>query len=240
MRRVAILELPFRGREECQRLLNKCGLYTARVDPKHFYRQFPDGADLIIIPGSARTTCDLEYLRACGGESLIRKHLISGGIVVGICGGLQVLGTHLHDPLRGQGPVESVPGMGLLPITTVFGPEMMWCDTTAQLQVGTTQAGSVRGVERRSGVSLVLDDACARKSPANILHRGCRRHLTRLQPVARLMPAGPWQKVQWAPGSEETDGWVSEDRRIWGTYLHLIFDNECFVERLFAHVPVGR
>ena len=44
-----------------------------------------------------------------------------------------------------------------------------------------------------------------------------------------LMPGLPWQ-----PGTEEFDGLVTSDRRIWGTYLHLIFHNDSFLRTFFA------
>jgi cobyric acid synthase len=46
-------------------------------------------------------------------------------------------------------------------------------------------------------------------------------------------PATVVPGVQWHPGSEEFDGLVSADRRIWGTYFHLIFFDDSFLHSFF-------
>ncbi|MCG6656538.1 cobyric acid synthase [Halomonas campisalis] len=75
-------------------------------------------ADLVILPGSKSTRADLAWLRAQGWESAIRRHLRYGGGVLGICGGLQMLGTAIHDPEGLEGPAGSSPGLGLLEMET--------------------------------------------------------------------------------------------------------------------------
>jgi adenosylcobyric acid synthase len=71
-------------------------------------------ADLIVLPGSKSVQADLAWLRAQGWEEAIRRHLRYGGKVIGICGGFQMLGTQLHDPLGLEGAPGSAPGLGLL------------------------------------------------------------------------------------------------------------------------------
>jgi adenosylcobyric acid synthase len=75
------------------------------------------GADWIILPGSKHTSGDLAWLRTQGLDSAIATHARRGGAVLGICGGLQMLGEALIDPhgIDGNGP-----GLGLLPVVTVF------------------------------------------------------------------------------------------------------------------------
>ncbi|MGZ5001060.1 MAG: cobyric acid synthase, partial [Methylomonas sp.] len=58
-----------------------------------------DGADLIILPGSKAVRSDLARLREMGWEKFIRRHLRYGGKLLGICGGFQMLGMAIHDPL---------------------------------------------------------------------------------------------------------------------------------------------
>jgi adenosylcobyric acid synthase len=60
-------------------------------------------ADLIILPGSKSVRADLAYLRANGWDTAIARHLRYGGKVLGICGGLQMLGEQVHDPLGLEG-----------------------------------------------------------------------------------------------------------------------------------------
>ncbi|KTC36297.1 cobyric acid synthase, partial [Pseudomonas sp. ABAC61] len=80
-------------------------------------------ADLIILPGSKSVRGDLAYLRANGWESAIARHLRYGGKLLGICGGLQMLGEQLHDPLGLEGAAGSSPGLGLLAFDTVLEAE---------------------------------------------------------------------------------------------------------------------
>jgi adenosylcobyric acid synthase len=74
-------------------------------------------ADWIILPGSKNTSADLAWLRTQGLDQAIAAHAGRGGVVLGICGGLQMLGEALIDPhgIDGNGP-----GLGLLPLVTLF------------------------------------------------------------------------------------------------------------------------
>ena len=77
-------------------------------------------ADLIILPGSKSVRADLTWLRANGWEAAIQKHLRYGGKLLGICGGLQMLGTRIADPLGLEGPAGESAGLGLLDFATVL------------------------------------------------------------------------------------------------------------------------
>lgn len=227
MRKIAIFHLPFRGaRDEFLPLRGNPGMQAQWVRPGEYRDVFPQGADYIVLPGSSATVRDLEYLRQSGGEAILRRHLARGGTVVGICGGFQILGNMLHDPLLRQGDQAAVPGLGLLPIQTLFGPQMMSTETKARCLLAHPEDTIVGGQEHRSGFSwddlgadryLRLNEVSKRKS----LKR-------RPRPRTRLMDG-----VKWAPGSETFDGFVSTDRRIWGTYIHLIFHHSAFCRALF-------
>jgi len=75
--------------------------------------------DVVILPGTKNTMDDLKWLRQSGLEAAICRHAASGGAVVGICGGYQMLGTHLSDP-DGVEAGGELRGMGLLQAETVF------------------------------------------------------------------------------------------------------------------------
>jgi adenosylcobyric acid synthase len=78
------------------------------------------GADWIVLPGSKHTSGDLAWLRAQGLDRAIAAHAAAGGAVLGVCGGLQMLGEALVDP---HGIDGNAPGLGLLPLVTVFERE---------------------------------------------------------------------------------------------------------------------
>lgn len=75
--------------------------------------------DLCVIPGSKNTLADLRWLREQGLDAFLKRHVIDGRALLGICGGYQMLGEALHDPL-GVEEGGSAKGLGLLPVETVF------------------------------------------------------------------------------------------------------------------------
>jgi len=152
-------------------------------------------ADVVILPGSKQTMSDLEWMRS---QNLARAVCLHTGLVVGICGGMQMLGQDLADP----GGIEQrgcMAGLGLLPINTT-----MQADKVTRICAGAIRDGSlfrqslrdnrVAGYEIHVGETLYLDDA---------------------KPFATLTTG-------------ELDGCISSDGRILGTYLHGIFDQDYF------------
>ena len=87
-------------------------------------------ADIIILPGTKATLDDLYQLRRNGvAQAIIRAHR-NGKTVIGICGGYQMLGQTVEDPEGVEGSIQRLPGLGLLPITTVMTREK----TTRQVE----------------------------------------------------------------------------------------------------------
>lgn len=85
--------------------------------------QTPGPADLIILPGSKNVRGDLDWLRRNGWESHIQRHLRYGGKLLGICGGYQMLGMTVADPLGIEDQPGETAGLGLLDLYTQLGPE---------------------------------------------------------------------------------------------------------------------
>jgi adenosylcobyric acid synthase len=81
----------------------------------------PGDADLVILPGSKATIADLAALRAAGFHIDIGAHRRRGGLVVGLCGGYQMLGRTISDPAGIEGPAGTAEGLGLLEVETVLG-----------------------------------------------------------------------------------------------------------------------
>jgi len=84
-------------------------------------RPLPREADIILLPGSKSTVADLKHLREQGWDIDIAAHHRHGGVVVGLCGGYQMLGRVVADPDGTEGPAGSVDGLGLLDVETVIG-----------------------------------------------------------------------------------------------------------------------
>ncbi|MEH6565333.1 MAG: cobyric acid synthase [Halopseudomonas sp.] len=108
-------------------------------------------ADLIILPGSKSVAADLAFLREQGWESALQRHLRYGGKLLGICGGFQMLGAELADPLGLEGPPGSVPGLGLLAMRTELQAAKQLTNVTGVLSLG---QAAVSGYEIHAGVSL--------------------------------------------------------------------------------------
>ncbi|AZF54326.1 Cobyric acid synthase [Pseudomonas sp. R4-34-07] len=107
-------------------------------------------ADLIILPGSKSVRSDLAYLRAHGWDTAVARHLRYGGKVLGICGGLQMLGEQVHDPLGLEGPVGSSDGLGLLAFSTTLEQEKQLRNVRGRLLL---EDAEVSGYEIHAGVT---------------------------------------------------------------------------------------
>ncbi|MCW3466587.1 cobyric acid synthase [Chitinophaga nivalis] len=80
-------------------------------------------ADIIIIPGSKNTIADLVAIRNNGTARAITEAYKRNKIVIGICGGYQMMGQEIADPYGVEGLPGSLPGLGILPVTTVLTKE---------------------------------------------------------------------------------------------------------------------
>ncbi|EXF42611.1 cobyric acid synthase [Pseudomonas sp. BAY1663] len=107
-------------------------------------------ADLIILPGSKSVRADLAWLRANGWEAAIRRHLRYGGKLLGICGGLQMLGQRIADPLGLEGAAGVSDGLGLLDFTTELHAEKQLRNVRGRLCL---EGAEVSGYEIHAGVS---------------------------------------------------------------------------------------
>lgn len=185
-----------------------------------FYTYRPDEvekADIVLLPGSKCTIDDLEELRRSGVAQAIMSAHQRGATVMGICGGYQMMGQLLLDPLHVEGDVEQMPGLGLLPVVTelqgekvtrqvqcLFADEIISRDGELKLTVSETSLPQgafpkMEGYEIHMGTTAPVDSAAA-------------------QPLFRL-----------------TDGTLEGYRQsttCMGTYLHGILDNDRFIDYL--------
>ncbi|ERI51219.1 cobyric acid synthase [Pseudomonas sp. EGD-AK9] len=107
-------------------------------------------ADLIVLPGSKSVRADLARLREQGWDAAIARHLRYGGKLLGICGGLQMLGRHIHDPHGLEGAAGSSEGLGLLDFETRLEPEKQLRNVRGRLCL---EQAEVSGYEIHAGVS---------------------------------------------------------------------------------------
>ena len=108
-----------------------------------------EGARAIILPGSKATLPDLDWLRRTGLAAGVSRSALAGVPVLGICGGLQMLGTAVSDPAGTEGG-GSAPGLGLLDLSTVMAPDK----TTRQTTLHDPETGAtLQGYEIHHGVT---------------------------------------------------------------------------------------
>ncbi len=122
-------------------------------------------ADLIILPGSKSVRRDLDSLRRAGWDAAIQRHLRYGGKLIGICGGLQMLGQAIHDPLGLEGEIGSSAGLGLLALETTLAAEKQLRNVRGTLNL---ESAAVAGYEIHAGISA----GAALNNPALQLEHG--------------------------------------------------------------------
>ena len=161
-------------------------------------------ADIVILPGSKSTLDDLHELRRSGLAQAILEARRRGATILGICGGYQMLGRLIRDPHHVEGPLDSLPGLGLLPLVTEISREKVTRQVHFRLASDASQEGSafpLEGYEIHMGVTT--PDETAATVPA---------HLCDLE-------------------DGTSDGYMA-DGKCMGTYLHGILDNQAFIDLL--------
>ncbi|ACH63591.1 cobyric acid synthase CobQ [Aliivibrio fischeri MJ11] len=114
------------------------------------------GADFIILPGSKSVQADLDYVKSQRWDKDIERHLRYGGKVMGICGGYQMLGEYLADPLGIEGAPCSIKGLGYLSISTELQKQKQLTLVEGKLVLPNQSAVKVKGYEIHAGVSTNL------------------------------------------------------------------------------------
>jgi adenosylcobyric acid synthase len=137
------------------RIANHTDFDALRAHPEVDFRfvvahEAPPAADLVILPGSKNVRADLEFLRAGGWQTYLERHLRYGGKVIGICGGFQMLGNGLHDPLGIEGTPGSSPGLGWLDMETTLHSEKQLRNSSGCLAL---DDAAVSGYEIHAGIS---------------------------------------------------------------------------------------
>ncbi len=203
------------------------------------------GLDLLLLPGSKNVRADLAFIRQQGWDKGIARHLRYGGKLIGICGGFQMLGQSIADPLGLEDLPGTSQGLGYLPLTTELQVEKQLLNISGTLRLGQSSA-SVSGYEIHCGASRIPDRCTQplllneRGSDANCVSATEPAKIT--EPAKATAPsqiAGPTQFT--APRSE---GLLSEDNQILGSYLHGLFDSPEACELLLTWAgmtaPQGR
>ena len=208
-------------------------------------------ADWIILPGSKATTSDLAWLRAQGLDRAVTEHAGRGGAVLGICGGLQMLGEALIDTdgIDGNGP-----GLGLLPLVTVFDPLKTVRHTTSCFSedlCALAAQGEAGGLMLPNAQKSAPDSALRHPVPvdasvegsgvsspwallAGVSVTGYEIHHGQTAQHPAMAKAGDVARVVLPDGL----GWCNGAGNVLGVYLHGLFEDPAVLQALFgANTP---
>jgi adenosylcobyric acid synthase len=167
----------------------------------------------VILPGTKSTIVDLAWLRAEGFAEAICALAAQGTSIVGICGGYQMLGRVVRDPAHIESHSEEAPGLGLLPLETIFEKGKATFQVRARVLGGPGWLGM----------------AACQEVDGYEIHMG------------RTNGGRPWLEVNRRNGAAAvlTDGAVSDDGRVWGCYLHGLFANSALRRHWLASLSAS-
>ena len=159
------------------------------------------GAHMIIIPGSKNTIDDLNFIKSVGFEKVLIKAKEEGTLILGVCGGYQILGKKISDLEGVEGESRIEEGLGFLDIETTFNR----IKNTRQIKGIDCDGNEITGYEIHNGDSIPL-------SQQNI-----------------------WIK----DNKGKVLGMKSSDGRVFGTYIHGLFDAGDFALNFINYIKEG-
>ena len=201
---IAVIEIP--------RIANFTDLSPLALDPNISlqYIQHPSQLrdhDLIILPGSKNTVGDMNYLNQQGMTKEIIKHHKSGSMILGICGGFQMLGRKIKDPENLESREKEINGLGLFDFETTLVPEKL----TRQVQLETVKSNVF---------------------PEGLHCEGYEIHMGRTTFVSTY-PA----LFSTSNGENAMNfGITNQDGTVFGTYLHGFLDNDLFRKNILRYI----
>ena len=163
-------------------------------------------ADLIVLPGTKNTIEDLIDLRNRGMDAAIVRHARNGGMVIGVCGGFQMLGRVLHDPDHVESRVPELAGLDLLDMEVTFEKEKYTAQASGTVNCNSgwlTDANgiTVDGYEIHAGQNQLGEHAV------------------------------PWLHI-----NGHVDGIMNRQGNVMGSYLHGLFDDGQLFAAIAAHI----
>lgn len=168
-----------------------------------------DEPDLLIIPGSKNTLMDRLFLQKNGWDKYLQKYVNDGGLLIGICGGYQMLGTMLYDPEATESKLNSLPGLGILNAETEMASEKttrqtngIWHYEDNHYFAG-MRGQNVSGYEIHLGQTILASDV--------------------IQPI-------------YLPSENYWDGGINRQGNVMGTYLHGLFENQGWITHLLNNL----
>lgn len=215
------------------------------------YVRSPDDlekSDAIILPGTKNTVADLLWLKERGFERELRRHVERGKTLIGICGGYQMLGNQIEDPDGVETIYRKTRGLGFLNVRTTLQNEK-----TLKRVRGVCLLNSIKGIdgeeievegyEIHMGVTLRAPGVRPSFMLKNI-HESLefpgeveRKHYPEPEPLKKdqYCETGLPEGVNY-----HEDGATTPDEKVWGTYIHGIFENDVFRYQVLSSLGRGK
>lgn len=168
-----------------------------------------ENPDLLILPGSKNTLEDRLFLQQTGWDRAIHQHVAGGKLLMGICGGYQILGDMLLDPDGTDGGLKELPGLGLLKTQTEMAKEK----TTRQVRGVWTYEDDTYFAQMK-GLTVTGYE----------IHMGQTTLANEMRPVITM------------EGTDRFDGAVAPTGSVFGTYFHGIFENQAWSTQLWNNL----
>ncbi|VAW60352.1 Cobyric acid synthase [hydrothermal vent metagenome] len=189
------------------RISNHTDFDPLRLHPDVDLEYIPEGkaippCDLVILPGSKSVRADLQWLKENNWEDYLSKHLRYNGKILGICGGFQMLGNNIHDPLGIEGSPGSCNGLGYFDMQTTLHKNKQLKNKTGHLWLNQQK---VSGYEIHAGIS---------------------------EGAALQHPAITCDATNTDQNVAQSDGAVSADQQIAGSYFHGLFSESLACDAL--------
>jgi adenosylcobyric acid synthase len=199
---IAVLALPrIANFDDFDSLRAEAGVHVRHVDSASQLGK----PHAIIIPGTKSAIADLNWLRETGLAEAIATFAKNGGAVIGICGGYQILGESIHDPQHVESKNDFEQGLGLLPVVTTFSKTKSTYQARARILPS-------------SPALLPMVGEGSLEIEGYEIHSGETQTQT------------AWLEII-SRNNEQVkilDGGISPDGKIWGCYLHGLFNNDSF------------
>lgn len=180
-----------------------------------YYTDQPDEigkADIIILPGTKNTMADLQMILSNGVAGEITRSHKAGKMIIGICGGYQIMGVRVEDPDHVEGELATLPGLGIFPLVSVMKKKKVVCQSRFYYK---NYKDLCEGYQIHMGRTFYASEA---NRPAEA---GFDSLAVAAPPALNRLQDGSWEGC-------------CLNSHCWGTYMHGILDNATVLNDLAA------
>ncbi len=168
--------------------------------------------DLVILPGTKSTIADILFLHRSGLSAKIIELAGEGTPVFGMCGGYQMLGRKIYDPVNAESEITEADGLGLLELETVFGPDKVTAQVKGKVTADWGLLTGLKGLDI-TGYEIHMG-RCSQEPPHSVF---------------TVTPPGP-------AAAGYRDGGVNSAGTVFGSYIHGVFNSDDFTRGLINNL----